>query len=48
MSKKQDQAHLAAIPILIEPLKRAIKDNKSITWSEAAQILRDWDKARSS
>ena len=44
---KLSQAHLDALPILLDPLIKASHSFVAITGREATQILREWDEARS-
>ena len=43
---KISQAHLDALPILLQPLIRAKSQCKDIPWQEVVGILCKWDKDR--
>ena len=40
------KAHMAALPIVVIPLRDAIDNRRDIGWEQARQILRDWNEAR--
>lgn len=40
------QAHLDALPALLQPLIESSYDHKDITWQEADDILDEWDELR--